>query len=91
MKFRGKLVDHLLLAGGRQRITIETDDDLRGEYDRLHEKEISAEVKVYRKPRSMDANAYFHVLVNKIATTLCSSDEEVKKASGGQIWDAGNR
>ena len=79
MKFRGKLVDHLLLAGGRQRITIETDDDLRGEYDRLHEKEISAEVKVYRKPRSMDANAYFHVLVNKIATTLCSSDEEVKK------------
>lgn len=79
MKFRGKLVDHLLLAGGRQRITIETDDDLRGEYDRLHEKEISAEVKVYRKPRSLDANAYFHVLVNKIATTLCSSDEEVKK------------
>lgn len=79
MKFRGKLVDHLLLAGGRQRITIETDDDLRGEYDQLHEKEISAEVKVYRKPRSLDANAYFHVLVNKIATTLCSSDEEVKK------------
>lgn len=79
MKIRGRLVDHLLLAGGRQRITIETEDDFRGEYERLHEKEISAEIKVYRKPRSMDANAYFHVLVNKIATVLGSSDEEVKK------------
>ena len=79
MKIRGRLVDHLLLAGGRQRITIETEDDFRGEYDRLHEKEISAEIKVYRKPRSMDANAYFHVLVNKIATALGTSDEEVKK------------
>lgn len=79
MKIRGRLVDHLLLAGGRQRLTIETEDDFRGEYDRLHEKEISAEIKVYRKPRSMDANAYFHVLVNKIATALGSSDEEVKK------------
>lgn len=79
MKIRGRLVDHLLLAGGRQRITIETEDDFRGEYDRLHEKEISAEIKVYRRPRSMDANAYFHVLVNKIAVALGSSDEEVKK------------
>lgn len=79
MKIKGKLVDHLLLAGGRQRITIETEDDFRGEYDRLHEKEISAEIKVYRKPRSIDANAYFHVLVNKIASAMASSDEEIKK------------
>ena len=79
MKIKGKLVDHLLLAGGRQRITIETEDDFRGEYDRLHEKEISADIKVYRKPRSMDANAYFHVLVNKIAVAMESSDDEIKK------------
>lgn len=79
MKIRGRLVDHIMLACGRQRITIETGDDFRGEYDRLHEKEISAEIKVYRKPRSMDANAYFHVLVNKIATAMDSSDEEIKK------------
>ena len=79
MKIKGKLVDHILLAGGRQRITIETDDDFRSEYDRLNEKEISAEIKVYRKPRSLDANAYFHLLVNKIAAALGSSDEEVKQ------------
>ena len=79
MKIRGRIVDHLLLAGGRQRLTIETNDDFRGEYDRLHEKEISAEIKEYRKPRSLDANAYFHVLVNKIAAAMESSDDEIKK------------
>lgn len=79
MRIRGSLVDHVLLAGGKQRLTIETPDDFRGEYDRLHGKEISAEIKVYRKPRSLDANAYFHVLVNEIAKVLQSSDDEVKK------------
>ena len=79
MKIRGKLVDHILLAGGMQRLTIETMDDFRSEYDRLHNKEISAEIKQYRNPRSLDANAYFHVLVNKIAAVLVSSDDEVKR------------
>ncbi len=79
MKIKGTLVDHLILADGRQRITVETADDFRGEYDRLHEKEISAEIKEYRKPRSLDANAYFHVLVNKIAAVQGLSDDEVKR------------
>ena len=79
MKIRGRLVDHLMLAGGRQRITIETTDDFRAEYDRLKEKEISAEIKTYRRPRSLDANAYFHVLVNKIAVAQDLSDDEVKR------------
>ena len=79
MRIRGNLVDHVLLANGNQRLTIETADDFRGEYDRLHEKEISAEIKQYRKPRSLDANAYFHVLVNKIAIAQGLSDEEVKR------------
>jgi len=79
VKINGKLVDHILLAGGKQRLTIETTDDFRGEYDRLHDKEISAEIKQYRKPRSLDANAYFHVLVNKIAAVVGSSDEDVKR------------
>ena len=79
MKIRGLLVDHILLVGGRQRITIETGDDFRAEYDRLKDKEISAEIKTYRQPRSLDANAYFHVLVNKIAAAQDLSDEEVKR------------
>lgn len=32
-----------------------------------------------KKKRSLDANAYFHVLVNKIARKVGSSDDEVKK------------
>ena len=79
MKIRGLLVDHIMLADGRQRVTIETGDDFRAEYDRLKEKEISAEIKVYRRPRSLDANAYFHVLVNKIAAAQDLSDDEVKR------------
>jgi len=79
MKFKGRLVDHVLLANGEQRLTIQTAADLRGMFDDLHEHEISADMKRYRKPRSLDANAYFHVLVNKIATTVGSSDDEVKR------------
>ena len=78
MKVRGTISDFILLADGRQRITIETKDDFRLEYDRLHDKEIVIDPKVYRKPRSLDANAYFHVLVNKIATALRATDEETK-------------
>lgn len=79
MRFRGRLVDHCMLVNGEQRLTIQTKDDLRGLYDQLHDDEISAEVKKYRKPRSLDANAYFHVLVNKIAATVGTSDDEVKR------------
>lgn len=78
MKIRGIIADYLILADGRQRITIETKDDFRLEYDRLKDKEIVVEPKVYRKPRSLDANAYFHVLVNKIAGALRATDEETK-------------
>lgn len=77
MKIRGRLVDHSLLAGGRQRITIETTDDFRDEYDRLKEKEVSAEIKAWRKPRSMDANAYAWVLIDKLAGAMGITKTEV--------------
>lgn len=79
MKFRGNLVDLVMLANGQQRLTIETGDDLRDEYDKLHDCEVSGEIKKYRKNRSLTANAYFHVLVNKIASELRIADEDVKK------------
>lgn len=79
MKIRGTIADFLILADGRQRITFETKDDFRGEYDRLRDKEIAIDPKVYRKPRSLDANAYFHVIVNKLAAALQVTDDECKK------------
>lgn len=45
----------------------------------LKEKPYICEIKPYRKRRSTDANAYFHVLVNKIARAVKRSDEDVKK------------
>lgn len=79
MKFKGRLVDHVMLANGEQRLTIQTRDDLRGLYDQLSTDEVSTDVKKYRKPRSLDANAYFHLIVNRIAAIIGSSDEDVKR------------
>lgn len=36
------------------------------------------EIKQHREKRSNDANAYFHVLVNKMARVFGTSDEEMK-------------
>ena len=41
-------------------------------------KYLQAEIKQYRKRRSLDANAYFHVLARKIAEALNISEEESK-------------
>lgn len=45
----------------------------------LRNKPYICEIKPYRKKRSLDANAYFHVLVDKIAKALGRSESEVKR------------
>lgn len=40
---------------------------------------LSVKIGKYRQKRSLDANAYFHLLVNKIAAESNQSDEAVKK------------
>lgn len=47
-------------------------------FDRLHGKDVEVELKLHRDRRSLDANAYFHLLANKIAKALGSSDEDIK-------------
>ena len=64
---KGRLIDLALGLNGKQRITLEVDADFREKYDALKSSDIRVEIVKYRKPRSKDANAYFHVLVNKIA------------------------
>lgn len=44
----------------------------------IKEKPYICELKEYKKRRSLDANAYFHVLVDKIAKILGKSAEDVK-------------
>ena len=40
--------------------------------------ELDIEIKKHREKRSLDANAYFHVLVNKLSKVANLSDEETK-------------
>lgn len=44
----------------------------------LKEKPYVCEIKPFHKKRSLDANAYFHVLVDKIAKAVNKSAEDVK-------------
>ena len=47
-------------------------------FDKTKDKELRIEVKEYREGRSLNANAYFHVLVDKIAKALKISEVESK-------------
>lgn len=76
---RGKLRDLTFGAKGEQHITITVTRDFREDYDALKDGYINVEIKKWREPRSKDANAYFHVLVNKIAEAQGLGDDEVKR------------
>lgn len=55
-------------------------------YDKLHEMQekskdgLRVEIDTWREKRSLDANAYFHLLVNKLAREMNISDTECKIA-----------
>ena len=96
---KGRLKDLTFGAKGEQHITITVTRDFRAEFDKLKDFDISVEIKKYREPRSKDANAYFHLLVNKIADVTGDSDDEAKvrlvlqygtlaKDAGGQVLGA---
>ncbi len=59
-------------------ITVTVSYDFREKYDQLKDKDLDIEIKQHREIRSKNANAYFHVLVNKIAGETGESDEAVK-------------
>ena len=64
---------------GTIEVTFELDDDTDlDKVANLINKELDITAKVHREKRSLDANAYFHVLVNKIAIILKTSEEEMK-------------
>ena len=77
---RGQLRDLTFGAKGEQHITITVTRDFREDYDALKDGYINVEIKKWREPRSKDANAYFHVLVNKIAEAQSLGDDEEKRS-----------
>ena len=77
---KGRLIGDMVRGrNGKWRITLELDSDFREGYDALHDQELEIGIAKWRPFRSKQANAYFHVLVNQIATVRGLSDDEVKK------------
>lgn len=76
---KGRLIDLAFGINRKQRITIEIDRDFREEFDKLKDADLDIEIRKHRNRRSLSANAYFHVLVNRIAAETGGSDEAVKK------------
>ena len=76
----GRLVDISFSLNRKQRITLEVDSDFRSLWDKLNQEPLlDIEIKKHRNKRSRSANAYFHVLVNKIAAETGESDDLVKE------------
>lgn len=74
----GRLVDLSFSRNRKQRVTLELDRDFREDFDRLQNDLLDITIKKHRKKRSLSANAYFHVLVGKIAAERGGSEESVK-------------
>lgn len=67
---RAKLHDLSVARDGGWLLTIRTSENVGGLFDELHECDVDVTVKKYRKKRSLDANAYFWVLANRLAKKL---------------------
>ena len=83
----GRLIDVVQTVDRKFRVTFEVDaiDEIRG----MENKEISLTITKTAKKRSLNANAYFHVLVGKIADKMAISKPRAKNmmlGRYGQRW-----
>lgn len=70
MEVKAEIVDVTRDLQGRFRLTFATQEDIRQPVEELAGREIRLTAKIWRNKRSNDANAYFHVLKDKIASRL---------------------
>lgn len=78
---QGKLVDLTFTLDGKQRLTLDLGTDFREEFDRLKDMAVDVAIKKHRKRRSLDANAYFWVLCDRLATVTNQPKEDVYRHS----------
>ena len=76
---KGRLIDITIGLNGKQRVTVELDGDFRKNFDALKEVPVKVDIKKFRNTRSKNANAYFHLLIGKIAEVKGLGMEEVKR------------
>lgn len=77
MEIKARLTDVSRDLKGGFRLTFTTNEDVRSSIDRLSEKDIRLDARIWRERRSLTANAYFHVLKEKIAARLSISLTEI--------------
>lgn len=67
---KARIFDFSQSFTGKQRLTFELDGDFRQQLDELKDGDVELTVKRYRQKRSLDANAYAWVLIDKIAQRM---------------------
>lgn len=77
--FQGRPKEITKALNGEWLITIATRYDFRDEFDFLSKVNCDIEIVKHREIRSKQANAYFHVLINKIAARIGGSDDDIKR------------
>lgn len=76
-EFKAKLRDLSFSLDGTQTLSFTVSGDCRTMFDACREKELTVCVKEFRPKRSMDANAYFWVLCDKLSVALKIPKEEI--------------
>lgn len=80
MEFKGKIVDiNTSFLSNTTKITLEYDGS-PAEAEELVDKDLRCTLKRWRERRSLDANAYFWVLLDKLAVKLGKSKTELYRA-----------
>jgi hypothetical protein len=74
---KARIADFSMTFAGKQRLTFELDGDFRPQYDELKDQAVELTVKRFRQKRSLDANAYAWVIIDKIAQRMRLSKVEV--------------
>ena len=79
MKIKAQSIRVLLTLDGKVEYILTSQDKPTAELNDLSDKELSVEIKPYRKRRSLDANAYCWVLCQKIAEKIGGTKEDIYK------------
>lgn len=79
MKIKAQSIRVLLTLDGKAEYIITSKDRPTEEINDLMDKELSVEIKPYRKRRSLDANSYCWVLCQKLAEKLNCTKEDIYK------------
>lgn len=82
LELKGKFKDaSISTISNKITLSFEVDEQSTENLNELiaNKKDLRINIVEWREKRSLNANAYFHVLVNKIAKTLNSSMQEIKQ------------